>query len=116
MPAVEKAVLAQKYDVGRGWLEEAYTILGSRVEPISIEDGYRLGLENAVRLSHARERIREARRQAKESGEESPLDDSDPKSPVEYRASELDVVREIFNFPGDDSTIAGGSDDTSVAE
>lgn len=115
IPAVEKAVLAQKYDVGRGWLETAYATLGARTDHLSIEDGYRLGLENVVRLGNVRERIREARRKAKDDDEDEEDEDVEHDGKKEYKSGDLEIVREVFHFGGDESTVGGGSDTTSVA-
>ena len=60
IPPVEKAVMAREYDIDPAyrWLEYAYAALGVREEPITKEEGVRLGLEAVVSLVELRERIR----------------------------------------------------------
>lgn len=55
---VEKVVLARSYDVERDWLLNAYKALGSREEPLTDEEGARLGLRTVIKIAKAREMIR----------------------------------------------------------
>jgi hypothetical protein len=55
---VQKIYIYQEYDVNRDHLREALTSLALRDEPITIEEGRKLGLDTALRLAHAREEIR----------------------------------------------------------
>ncbi|KAI6124778.1 hypothetical protein EDD16DRAFT_1703578 [Pisolithus croceorrhizus] len=56
---VEKFVLASKYGIKR-WLLPALTQLAERPWPISVEEGRRIGLENALKLAAVRERLKVA--------------------------------------------------------
>lgn len=60
---IDKAVMALQYEVDPdfGWLEQAYTAIGEREEPISKAEAERLGLDVVVHLAELRERIRKTR-------------------------------------------------------
>lgn len=55
MPALDKIILYHTHEINRNLLQAAYTALTIRDEPITIDEGYQLGLETALRLAHARE-------------------------------------------------------------
>ncbi|KAL5483252.1 hypothetical protein ACEPAI_8482 [Sanghuangporus weigelae] len=68
---VDKAVMAREFQVdpSRRWLETAYAALGAREQPLTKEEGLRLGLDVVLHLAEVRERIRERRRLAAEEQE-----------------------------------------------
>ncbi|KAL4068136.1 hypothetical protein J3A83DRAFT_3816544 [Scleroderma citrinum] len=53
---VEKVVLAMQYDI-KEWLLPALLKLAQRPEPISIEEGRRIGFETTVKLAAVREKV-----------------------------------------------------------
>lgn len=69
---VHQAALAQTCDVELNWKLNSYNAIGIREEPLTEEEGLRLGLTTTTRLVRARERIRdhwkaEAERKAEEA-------------------------------------------------
>jgi hypothetical protein len=99
IPALQKIVIYQTYEVDKKYLQAAFTALAVRDEPISVEEGRELGLETALQLARAREA---ARAPNKRSG--------NPRSPVNIAGSELDaLVRDIFQLsPPATSHVANG--------
>jgi hypothetical protein len=86
IPALQKIVLYQKYEVDRKHLQEAFTELTVRDEPITIEEGRELGLETVLQLARAREI---ARIPVFGGGKRRP--------PVNIPAVEMDaLIRDIF--------------------
>ncbi|KAI6139541.1 hypothetical protein BKA82DRAFT_4223017 [Pisolithus tinctorius] len=53
----DKVVLALQYNI-REWLLPAFLALAKRPAPISIEEGRRIGFENALKLASVREKLR----------------------------------------------------------
>ncbi len=86
------------YAVDRNLLQEAYTALTIRPEPITIEEGRELGLETALQLARGRELAR-----ACASGEKK------SQSPVNLAPAALDaLIRDLFQLPTPDRS-SGGS-------
>ncbi|KAI5996619.1 hypothetical protein F5J12DRAFT_725567, partial [Pisolithus orientalis] len=54
---IDKVVLALQYNI-REWLLPAFLALAKRPTPISIEEGRRIGFENALKLASVREKLR----------------------------------------------------------
>ena len=54
---VDKVVLGHAFDVSH-WLPEAYLAVCDRAEPLTIDEGGRLGLKDVVRINAAREAMR----------------------------------------------------------
>ncbi|KAI6139533.1 hypothetical protein BKA82DRAFT_4222960 [Pisolithus tinctorius] len=54
---VEKIVLAMQYDI-KEWLLSSLLALAQRPDPISIEEGRRLGIETALKLASVREKLK----------------------------------------------------------
>ena len=54
MNYVDKLVLAQKYDI-KEWYRDIYFKLVTRPNPLTDEEGERLGLKDALRISRLRE-------------------------------------------------------------
>ncbi|KAI0319570.1 hypothetical protein OF83DRAFT_1170120 [Amylostereum chailletii] len=54
---VDKIVLGRAYDI-RAWLEPAFIALGARANPLTIEEGRRLGVDDTVTVFHIRQRRR----------------------------------------------------------
>ncbi|KAH8996789.1 hypothetical protein EDB92DRAFT_1528236 [Lactarius akahatsu] len=91
VPALQKVVLYQKYDVNRNRLQTAYTALTVRDEPITIEEGRELGLETSLQLARAREVARAPVFSGKGVG--------NPRSPVNLAGVELDaIINDIFEL------------------
>jgi hypothetical protein len=63
IPPVDRAVMARAFEVdpARQWLETAYTELSTREQPLTREEGERLGLDVVLHLAEVRERIRSQR-------------------------------------------------------
>ena len=57
MGPVELAVLAARHDISQ-WLSEAHSELCQRKDPLSEEEGERLGLPTVIKLMRAREALR----------------------------------------------------------
>jgi len=53
---VDRIILAKQYDI-RHWLAPALNELAQRPQPLSLEEGTRLGLETALKLASVRERV-----------------------------------------------------------
>ncbi|THH08473.1 hypothetical protein EW145_g2676, partial [Phellinidium pouzarii] len=53
---VTKIELAHKYDI-REWLFGAYLALGKRVEPLTVDEGARLGFDFAIKMARIREQL-----------------------------------------------------------
>jgi len=80
------------YAVDRNLLQEAYTAMTVRAEPITLEEGRALGLETALQLARARELAR-----ASSSGGK--------KSPVKLADPELEaLIRDLFQLPTPDGS------------
>ncbi|KAI0319569.1 hypothetical protein OF83DRAFT_1082203 [Amylostereum chailletii] len=52
---VDKIILGRAYEL-RAWLEPAFIALGARANPLTIEEGRRLGVDDTVTVFHMRER------------------------------------------------------------
>ena len=77
------------YAVDRNLLQVAYTAMTVRAEPITIEEGRKLGLETALQLARARELARSSSASGKK-----------PQSPVNLAEAELEVlIRDLFQLP-----------------
>ncbi|KAH9006325.1 hypothetical protein EDB86DRAFT_2873206 [Lactarius hatsudake] len=91
IPALQKVVLYQRYDVDRTRLQTAYTALTVRDEPITIEEGRELGLETSLLLARAREVARAPVFGGKGVG--------NPRSPVNLAGGELHtIINDIFQL------------------
>lgn len=53
---ITKIELAHKYEI-REWLFGAYLALGKRIEPLSVEEGHRLGFDFAIKMASVREQL-----------------------------------------------------------
>jgi hypothetical protein len=88
MPALDKIILYHSQDIDRNLLQAAYTALTIRDESITIEEGYQLGMETALRLAHAREK---ARAPGKRAG--------NARSSIQMGGSELDtLINQLFDL------------------
>lgn len=54
---IEKIVLATRYDI-KEWLLPSLLAIAQRPDPISVEEGKRLGIETALKLASVREKLR----------------------------------------------------------
>ncbi|KAH9042754.1 hypothetical protein EDB85DRAFT_2227017 [Lactarius pseudohatsudake] len=91
IPALQKIVLYQTYDVDRNYLQTAYTALTVRDEPITIEEGRELGLETSLQLARAREVARAPVFSGRGVG--------NPRSPVNLAGVELNaIINDIFGL------------------
>ncbi|KAG6326709.1 hypothetical protein ID866_12380 [Astraeus odoratus] len=57
MAAIDKLIYAMKYDI-RQWLLPSLLLLARRPEPISVEEGRRMGFETALKLASVREKLK----------------------------------------------------------
>lgn len=88
MPALQKIILYHTHDISRNLLQSAYTALVVRDDPISIAEGWQLGLETALLFARAREI---ARAPSKRSG--------NTHSHISLPNHELDaLVRDLFHL------------------
>lgn len=55
--AVDKLIIGRQYDLPQ-WLLSAYTELCERREPLTLEEGRKLGVDDVVIISHVRHSIR----------------------------------------------------------
>lgn len=91
MPALDKIILYHTQDIDRNLLQSAYTALTVRDEPITIDEGWQLGLETALRLAHAREFARAPVFSGKRAGT--------ARSSVNITGPELDtLINQLFNL------------------
>jgi hypothetical protein len=120
IPALQKIIIYQTYAVDRKYLQEAFTDLTIRDEPITVEEGRGLGLETALLLARAREAARAPHSGGKRAG--------NPRSPVNIAGVQLDaLVREVFQMsppdvasstpqvPSGRGTPAGGRDSPQLS-
>ncbi|KAF8271076.1 hypothetical protein EI94DRAFT_632902 [Lactarius quietus] len=84
IPAIQKIVLYQTYNVDRNRLQTAYTALTVRDEAITIDEGREVGLETALQLAYAREMARAPVFSGRKAG--------NPRSPVNLAGDELQVL------------------------
>jgi hypothetical protein len=98
MPALDKIILYHTHDIDRNLLQAAYTALTVRDESITINEGYQLGLETALRLAHARERARAPVFSGRRTGTAHSINISGP---------ELDtLINQLFNLSLPDASNA----------
>jgi hypothetical protein len=91
MPALDKIILYHTHEIDRNLLQAAYTALTVRDEPISIDEGYQLGLEFALRLAQAREIARSPVFSGRKAGT--------ARSPINIQGPELDsLINRLFNL------------------
>ncbi|EIN11457.1 hypothetical protein PUNSTDRAFT_131623 [Punctularia strigosozonata HHB-11173 SS5] len=57
---VDKIVLGRRYDI-KGWLKDAYVAICQREEPLTLQEGKRLHLEDVIAISEVRQSIRDAK-------------------------------------------------------
>ncbi|KAI5983064.1 hypothetical protein EDD15DRAFT_2179700, partial [Pisolithus albus] len=89
---LEKIVLANRYDI-KEWLLPSLLALAQRPDPISIEEGRRLGLETALKLASVREKLR--LQKAPQGTKQLVVGDRDPAATL------LDftpVIRKVFGW------------------
>jgi len=67
MTAIDRIVLYQKYECDENLLVTRFAAVCAREEPITVEEGERLGIKTAMKLTLARERLRSS------DGSKSPL-------------------------------------------
>lgn len=53
---IDKIVLGRKYDI-EAWLGDAYEAVCIRDEPLTLEEGNRLGMEDVINISATRQRV-----------------------------------------------------------
>jgi hypothetical protein len=88
IPAIQKIVLYQTYDVDRSHLQEAYIAVTVRDEPIKMDEGRELGLETVLRLAYTREIAR------------APSFSKKARSPVNLAGADLQVlISRAFQLP-----------------
>ncbi|KAL5507223.1 hypothetical protein ACEPAH_6679 [Sanghuangporus vaninii] len=56
IPCVDKIKLAHDYEI-KDWYADAYCELATRTKPLSVEDGWKLGLEFSIKMGQVRERV-----------------------------------------------------------
>ncbi|KAI0067633.1 hypothetical protein BV25DRAFT_842370 [Artomyces pyxidatus] len=85
---IEKIITYHAYEIDRNLLIAAYTALTTRDEPITLEEGRKLGLETSLQLMHAREVARGSRTKGGRS-----------MSPVNVTGSDLDaLIKDLFQL------------------
>jgi hypothetical protein len=95
IPPLQKIIMYHSYAVDRNLLQEAYTALTVRAEPIAIEEGRELGLETALQLARAREFARAA----SSGGKKSLVNLADPELEA--------LIRDLFQLPTRDGNSGG---------
>jgi hypothetical protein len=91
IPALDKIILYHTQDIDRNLLHDAYTALTVRDEPITLQEGYQLGMETALRLAHAREIARAPAFNGRRAGT--------ARSTVNIAGPELDtLISQLFNL------------------
>lgn len=100
MPALDKIILYHDHDIDRNLLQAAYTALTVRDEPITIDEGYQLGLEIALRFAQAREMARAPVFSGRKAGT--------ARSSINITGPELDtLINQLFNLSLPDASNAG---------
>ena len=95
---LKKIIMYHSYGVDRDLLQEAYTALTVRPDPITIEEGRELGLETALQIARARELARSS----------SASGGKKPQSPIRLAPAELDgLIRDLFQLPTPDESSGG---------
>jgi len=54
---VDKVVACQRYDMGKGWAEKACIDICTRLEPLSMADAKKIGLEMCIAIAGVREQL-----------------------------------------------------------
>jgi len=99
MPALDKIILYHAHDIDRNLLQAAYGALTVRDDPITVDEGYLLGMETAIRLTHARETARAPVFSGKRAGT--------ARSSVNISGPELDtLINQLFNLSLSDASNA----------
>jgi hypothetical protein len=99
MPALDKIILYHNHNIDRNLLQAAYAALTVREEPITIEEGYQLGMETAIRLTQARETARAPVFSGRKAGT--------ARSSVSLTDPELDtLISRLFNLSLPDASNA----------
>ena len=99
MPALDKIILYHTHEIDRNLLQAAYTALTVRDEAITIDEGYQLGLETALRLAHAREMARAPVFSGRRAGT--------ARSSINISGPELDtLINQLFNLSLPDTSNA----------
>ena len=92
IPAIQKIVLYETYDVDRSRLQASYTALTIRDEAITIDEGREVGLETALQLAYAREIARAPNVSGRNVG--------NLRSPVNLAGVDLQVfINRVFQLP-----------------
>jgi hypothetical protein len=90
-PPVERVHVYHKHDLDRNLLVPQYAELCSREEPITLEEGFKLGLETSLLIARARETARSN----SQGGTRSPL-------PAHVKEQDMvQMVKEMFNLSDD---------------
>jgi hypothetical protein len=54
----DNIALGQKYDLPRKYLSDVYLEMCMRENPLSVEEGQKIGYETVIRIAHIREEIK----------------------------------------------------------
>ncbi|KAI6124775.1 hypothetical protein EDD16DRAFT_521522 [Pisolithus croceorrhizus] len=97
---IEKVVFATRYDI-KEWLLPSLLAIARRPNPISVEEGRRLGIETALKLASVREKLRLQGHTRLVVGDRDPSAASLDFTPVIRKVFEIQSPREpdVFTYP-----------------
>jgi hypothetical protein len=97
---IERVFIYHRYNIDRAYLITSYAIICTRPEPLNLQEGRRVGLETALKVAEARERIRAVA--SEKSGARSPTF-------ADFAPEDVDpIVREVFEIHVRSNPICGG--------
>jgi len=97
---IERVYVYHRYNIDRAYLITSYAIICTRPEPLNLQEGQRVGLETALKVAEARERIRAVA--SEKSGVRSPTF-------ADFAPEDVDpIVREVFEIHVRSNPICGG--------
>lgn len=88
MPDIERIHVYQEYDVDRRLLVERYAALCERQEPLTFEEGMKLGMATSLMIARARECVRSP----SVGGMRSPSSVNLPSSEM------MSIIKDLFNI------------------
>jgi hypothetical protein len=104
---IEKVYIYHLYHIDRAFLITSYAAICTRPVPLNIHEGRRLGLETALKVAEARERIRAAA--SEKSGARSPTF-------ADFAPNDVDqIVREVFEIVVRSNPLSGGGGPSPIS-
>jgi hypothetical protein len=104
---IEKVYIYHLYHIDRAFLITSYAAICTRPVPLNLHEGRRLGLETALKVAEARERIRAVT--SEKSGARSPTF-------ADFAPGDVDeIVREVFEIVVRSNPLSGGGGPSPIS-